>query len=306
MKTYWGIDLGGTKIELVIMEKLDPSTIIFRERIPTEGNKGYDHIVNQIAKIVELGIEKTNQKPRILGIGTPGAHDPQTGLMKNSNSTALNGQPFLTDLEERMGIPIRMANDANCFALAEATMGIVPDTLSNAEVVFGIIMGTGVGGGIVVNGKVLNGRQGIAGEWGHSLLDESGGLCYCGQIGCVETILAGPSLQRYYHSISGKEAKLKDIVANRDSDPHAADTMDRLIHYFGRGVANLIDILDPDAIVVGGGVGNIDALYTEGIEAVKKFVFNLRLDTHILKPKLGDSAGVFGAAALTHGELQEA
>lgn len=302
MQTYWGIDLGGTKIEVVVMERLDPSTIIFRERIPTEGHKGYDHIVNQIVKIVDLAKQKTSYSPRILGIGTPGAHDPQTGLMKNSNSTALNGQPLLQDLEKKLGIPVRIANDANCFALAEATMGIVPEIVPDAEVVFGIIMGTGVGGGIVVNGKVLNGRQGIAGEWGHSFLDESGGPCHCGHTGCVEQILAGPSLQRYYHSISGKEAKLKDIVANRNTDPHAGETIDRLIHYFGRGVANIIDILDPDAIVIGGGVSNIDALYTEGIDAVKKFVFNPRLDTHILKPKLGDSAGVFGAAVLTDRE----
>ncbi len=299
MKTYWGIDLGGTKIEAVVMEKLNPSTVIFRERIPTEGDKGYAHIVQQIAKIVDMGIQETGHRPEILGIGTPGAHDPQTGCMKNCNTTALNGQPLWKDLEARIGLPVRMANDANCFALAEATMGVVADVLPQAEVVFGIIMGTGVGGGIVVNGKVLNGRQGIAGEWGHSYLHDSGGPCYCGQTGCVEQILAGPSLQRYYHSISGKEAQLKDIVANRASDPHAGETIDRLIHYFGRGVANIIDILDPDAIVVGGGVSNIDALYTEGIEAVKKFVFNLRLDTHILQPKLGDSAGVFGAAALT-------
>lgn len=299
MQTYWGIDLGGTKIELVIMEKLDPSGLIFRERIPTEGKKGYAHIINQINKIVEMGAEKTGLRPASLGIGTPGAHDPQTGCMKNSNTTALNGQPLHADLEKKLGIPVRMANDANCFALAEARMGIVPEAVPEAEVVFGIIMGTGVGGGIVINGKVLNGRQGIAGEWGHSFLDESGGICYCGQTGCVETLISGTGLQKYYRSISGKDAKLKDIVAHRATDPHAAATMDRLIHFFGRGVANLINILDPDAIVVGGGVGNIDALYTEGVESIKKFVFNLRLDTHILKPKLGDSAGVFGAAALT-------
>jgi len=300
MRTYWGIDLGGTKIETVVMEKLTPSSVLLRERIPTEGHLGYQHIVNQIAKAIDLASEKTGHRPEVLGIGTPGAHDPQTGKMKNSNSTSLNGMPLQQDLETKLGIPVRMANDANCFALAEAKMGIVPDVLSEAQVVFGIIMGTGVGGGLVVNGKVINGRQGIAGEWGHSYLHDSGGLCFCGQTGCVERILAGPSLQRHYHELSGEELKLKDIVERRETDPHAAATMDRLIHFFGRGVANIIDILDPDAIVIGGGVGNIDVLYTEGIEAVKKFVFNLRLDTKILKPKLGDSAGVFGAAALTY------
>ena len=298
MNTFWGIDLGGTKIETVVMERLDPSAVLLRERIPTEGHLGYEHICNQVAKLVNMAAEKVGHRPEILGIGTPGAHDPQTGKMKNSNSTALNGMPFLQDLQDKLGIPIRMANDANCFALAEATMGAVPEVLPDAEVIFGIIMGTGVGGGIVVNGKVLNGRQGIAGEWGHSFLDKSGGECFCGQIGCVEKVLAGPALQRYYHKISGEERELKEIVKRRESDPHAAATMDRLINFFGRGLANIIDILDPDAIVIGGGVGNIDGLYTEGVEAVKKYVFNLRLDTQILKPKLGDSAGVFGAAAL--------
>jgi len=231
MKTYWGIDLGGTKIEAVVMEKLDPSAVMLRERIPTEGHLGYDHIVKQIAKLVDIAAEKTGHRPEILGIGTPGAHDPQTGTMKNSNSTALNGKSLLQDLEAKLGIPIRMANDANCFALAEAQMGIVPEVLPKAEVVFGIIMGTGVGGGIVVNGKVLNGRQGIAGEWGHSFLHESGGRCYCGQVGCVERILAGPSLQRYYHRVSGEERKRKESVSRRGTEPHAGATMERLIHF---------------------------------------------------------------------------
>jgi predicted NBD/HSP70 family sugar kinase len=299
MKTYWGIDLGGTKIEIVVMEKLDPDAVLIRERIPTGSDKGYEHILNQIAKAIDIAAEKVGHRPELIGMGTPGAHDPQTGTMKNSNSTALNGMPMKRDLENKLGIPVKMANDANCFALAEATMGIVPDIMPDAEVVFGVIMGTGVGGGLVVNGKVINGRQGIAGEWGHSYLDPSGGTCYCGQVGCVERILAGPSLQRYYHSISGEELKLKEIVGRKDSDPHAKATMDRLIHFFGRGIANLVDILDPDAIVIGGGVGNINELYTDGVKAVEQFVFNPRLDTQILKPKLGDSAGVFGAAALT-------
>lgn len=281
------------------MEKLDPDAVLIRERIPTGSDKGYEHILNQIAKAIDIAAEKVGHRPELIGMGTPGAHDPQTGTMKNSNSTALNGMPMKRDLENKLGIPVKMANDANCFALAEATMGIVPDIMPDAEVVFGVIMGTGVGGGLVVNGKVINGRQGIAGEWGHSYLDPSGGTCYCGQVGCVERILAGPSLQRYYHSISGEELKLKEIVGRKDSDPHAKATMDRLIHFFGRGIANLVDILDPDAIVIGGGVGNINELYTDGVKAVEQFVFNPRLDTQILKPKLGDSAGVFGAAALT-------
>jgi fructokinase len=177
----------------------------------------------------------------------------------------------------------------------------VRDKVPNAKVVFGVILGTGVGGGVVVNGKVLNGLQGIAGEWGHNILDESGGPCYCGRNGCVETIISGPSLERHYTQLTGTRLKLAEIVARQyaGEDPAAAQTLNRLIQYWGKAIAYVINILDPDAIVIGGGVGNIDLLYSqEGIEAVKRNVFNPRLDTLFLKPHLGDSAGVFGAALL--------
>jgi predicted NBD/HSP70 family sugar kinase len=162
-------------------------------------------------------------------------------------------------------------------------------------------MGTGCGGGIVVRNKVINGLQGIAGEWGHNFLDESGGKCYCGKIGCVENIIAGPALERYYFEQSGNKRKLKEIVAlaNGKSDTVALKTIQRLNEMFGKALSVVINILDPDVIVIGGGVGNIESIYTSGIEHLKKYVFNDRLDTPIVKPLLGDSAGVFGAAFLT-------
>jgi predicted NBD/HSP70 family sugar kinase len=220
--------------------------------------------------------------------------------MKNANTTALNGRPFHIDLEQKLGYPVRLANDANCFAVAEALMGAVPDALPKAEVVFGVIMGTGVGGGWVVRGKVLNGRQGIAGEWGHNFLDESGGPCYCGRTGCVETVFSGPALERFYEKNAGQRLKLRDIVARAEAgtDPIAEQTMQRLIHFFGKAMAVVINIMDPDAVVIGGGVGNIDRIYTDGVAEVQKYLFNPRIDTVFLKPKLGDSAGVFGAALL--------
>jgi predicted NBD/HSP70 family sugar kinase len=161
-------------------------------------------------------------------------------------------------------------------------------------------MGTGVGGGLVVNGQVLGGRQGISGEWGHIFLDASGGQCYCGKIGCVETVLSGPALQRYYHSLTGEKLRLPEIVKRYQSqtDEAAQKTIQRLVEMFGRGISVIINVIDPDAIVLGGGLGNIDLLYTAGVEAAKKHVFNNRLDTVFLKPSLGDSAGVFGAAML--------
>jgi predicted NBD/HSP70 family sugar kinase len=301
MQALWGIDLGGTKIEGVILKSsLDPQ-VLTRLRVPTEADKGYLHIIEQIKKLIAMMIAESGQHPTQLGIGTPGTLDPILNTIKNSNTVCLNGQPFGEDVSKALGVPVKIANDANCFALAEARMGSVKEVMPEAEVVFGVIMGTGVGGGIVVNGKVLNGRQGIAGEWGHNFLDDSGGACFCGKSGCVERIIAGPSLERFYHEISGNKVSLKEIVQRHQaqSDAHATNTINRLTHFFGLAISNIINILDPDVIVLGGGVGNIDYLYTEGVASAKRFIFNHRLDTLFLKPKLGDSAGVFGAAMLT-------
>lgn len=294
----FGIDLGGTKIEgAIIASKTDPS-VLARLRLPTESEKGYEHIIEQIAKVVSMLEEQTGIKATKIGIGVPGTNDPVQGVHKNANTTCLNGRPFKADLAKRLGIEVNMANDANCFAVAEANLGAVPDVLPNAQVVFGVIMGTGVGGGVVVNGRVWNGRQGIAGEWGHNFLDVSGGKCYCGLIGCNETVFSGPALERFYFSKTGVHKRLPDIMSSIETDAAAKETKERLIYFFGRAIANIVNTLDPDAIVLGGGVGNIDALYTEGVAEATKYVFNPRLDTVFLKPKLGDSAGVFGAALL--------
>lgn len=300
MQPLWGIDLGGTKIEGVVLESKNNLNPIARMRIPTEAHLGYEHIIGQIDKLIQQISAETGMKPDSVGIAHPGALDPITGVMKNANTTALNGMPFDKDLQAKLGIPVKLSNDANCFAVAETLMGAVPDVLPTAEVVFGIIMGTGVGGGVVVRGKVIGGRQGIGGEWGHNYLDDSGGLCYCGKVGCVETVFSGPGLERHYQSLVRTHLPLKEIVAHAKAgtDDAAEATLQRLTHFFGKAVAVVINILDPDVIVIGGGVGNIDRIYTDGVEEAKKHVFNPRLDTIFCKPKLGDSAGVFGAALL--------
>ena len=299
-KPIWGIDLGGTKIEAAVLEKLDPNTVISRQRIDTEQVHGYKHILNQISRLIDKVSAEVGAAPEIVGIATPGALDPSTQTLKNSNTTCLNGQPFKKDLEELLGLPVRMANDANCFALAEAVMGVVPEEVPDAKVVFGVIMGTGVGGGVVINGKVLEGRHGIGGEWGHNFLDFSGGACYCGKIGCVETVISGTGLQKYYMQLSGEKRKLQEIVARyrEGGDFCAQATVVRMVEMFGLAISAIINVLDPDAIVLGGGLGNIDLLYSEGRKAAERHLFNPRLETPFLKPKLGDSAGVFGAAAL--------
>ena len=300
-KPLWGIDLGGTKIEGIIIPSIGNAQPILRLRTDTGSHLGYDHIIGQIDQLVTRLKNESGLIPDQIGFGTPGVLDPLLQTMKNCNSTALNGRPLKKDLEEKLGIPVILANDANCFSLAETHWGIVKTEAPGAQMVFGIILGTGVGGGIVINGKVWNGHHGIGGEWGHNFLDESGGPCYCGKSGCVEKILAGPSLESFYQSIGGEKISLKEIVANYRSgtDDLAKRTMERLFHYFGKAISVVINILDPDVIVVGGGVGNINELYTESLESLGKHIFNNRVDVRLLKPSLGDSAGVFGAAALT-------
>jgi predicted NBD/HSP70 family sugar kinase len=300
MNPIWGIDLGGTKIEGVVLESREHPEVLRRLRIPTEADKGYLHVLKQIHRLTEVLVSEVGIKPASIGIGTPGTLDPQSRTLKNSNTVCLNGMPVLDDLQEILGIPIQIANDANCFAVAEALLGNVKEQMPEARVVFGVIVGTGVGGGLVVDGKVIGGRQGIGGEWGHNFLDEDGGTCYCGHEGCVETLISGPALERYYHSITHNRVSLKEIVRGHraGSDTAATLTIARLTGYFGRAIAAVINIVDPDAVVIGGGVGNIDELYSEGVAEAARWVFNSRLDTRFFKPKLGDSAGVFGAALL--------
>ena len=300
MEPLWGIDLGGTKIEGVIIKNIQPLEIITRIRIPTERDKGYQHILHQIALLVEQMKQQSGLLPRSIGIGAPGTINPPSQLLKNSNTIVLNGKPLLADLQTLLQTPIVMANDANCFAVAETLLGVVPQQIPDAMVVFGVIMGTGVGGGLVINGKARNGLHGIAGEWGHNFLDDSGGPCYCGLSGCIEMIISGPALEQYYFTISKKQRKLQEILQRADQlkEPAALQTKERLLHFFGKALASVINILDPDAIILGGGLGNIPALYDEGLQSVIQHSFNSEINTPLLKPMLGDSAGVFGAALL--------
>ncbi|MHA7099737.1 ROK family protein [Roseivirga pacifica] len=296
----WGIDLGGTKIEGIVLESRDNPKTLVRTRIDTESDKGYEHVLNNIKRLIDMLADEVGEQPEIIGMGTPGTIDPPTGLLKNSNSQAINKKPFKADLEELLGIPVLMANDANCFALAETRMGIVPEVDPNAKVVFGVIMGTGCGGGVVVNNQIIGGKHGIGGEWGHNFLDESGGKCYCGKSGCTEKIISGTGLEDYYEQLTGTRKKLKEIIpdARSGTDENAVKTLDRLVHFFGLAISTIINVLDPDVIVLGGGVGNIPELYDRGVAEATKYIFNPRLETKIVKPKLGDSAGVFGAAYL--------
>ena len=293
-----GIDLGGTKIEGIVLESKEKPIEVIRHRVDTEEKKGYLQVIDNIKSLVEYIENKINHKFDKLGIGTPGTLDPATGLLKNSNSQCLNGMPLKKDLSKTLDKTILIQNDANCFALAETLLGSVNDQYPNAKNVFGIIMGTGVGGGVIINGKTVYGSQGIGGEWGHTIVTDNGDECYCGKRGCVETIISGRALQTYYKNISGRKLKFEEIYATKDNDKYAKETFERLITYFGKGLSNVVNIIDPEVIVLGGGLSNINELYTEGYNELKKYVFNPTFSTPILKPKLGDSAGVYGAALL--------
>ena len=286
-----GIDLGGTKIEGVLLNP--EGRELARKRIPTERDRGYEHILNRLKFMHDELVALVPGQPTTFGIGTPGALSPKSGLLKNSNTVCMNGKPVKADLEKMLGRPVEIQNDANCFAMAEALMGAG----RGKKQVFGVIMGTGCGGGVVYKGEVFTGPQAIAGEWGHMSIDPNGPLCYCGQKGCTETLISGGGLERMYEKMYGEKKPLREVEKEfYAGQPRAVEFMTLFFRHFGRAVANLIDILDPDLIVLGGGVSNFDAVYKEGIEQVKRFVFTDELETPIVQHQLGDSAGVLGAA----------
>ena len=288
-----GIDLGGTKVEGVVLD--ESGRPLARRRVPTQQASGYEHIVATTARLVGE-LRALAPECDAVGVGTPGAVSTRTGLLKNSNTLCLNGRDLRGDLARRIGLRVAVENDANCFALAEATTGAG----QGAAVVFGVIMGTGVGGGLVLDGRLWSGPQHIAGEWGHHSIDPAGPRCYCGQRGCVESFIAGPAVQARYRERGGEALAMDAIVARaRRNEPAARAVFTQFLDYFGRALANLINILDPDVVVLGGGLSNIDELYTAGREAVARHVFNDELRTPIRRNLHGDSAGVLGAALLS-------
>ena len=285
-----GIDLGGTKTEGILLdEKLE---VIERKRLPTNQQEGYSSIVNLIKNLVDDLKQKTDDSVSI-GICTPGALSKQSGVIKNSNTQCLIGKDIKNDLENVLKQKVSIENDANCFTLAESKLG----SAKNFDMVFGVIMGTGVGGGIVIKQQIHNGRTNIAGEWGHHCIKPEGNSCYCGKSGCVETYLSGPALEKRWNDLSGKRQTISEILQNSDESMFAT-WKNELLENFALALGNVIDILDPDAIVLGGGLSNIPFLYDEGQSYVHQQVFTDQIDTPILINKLGDSAGVFGACMI--------
>ena len=292
-----GIDLGGTKIEGVFLSQ--ENIICARKRIPTPQDKNadqsYEAILLSIRKLIEQLEADAGVTARV-GIGTPGTISSLTGLVKNSNTVCLNGKPLLTDIEQCLARKVRIANDANCFALSEAHNGAGKEYSS----IFGIIMGTGVGGGIVINKQIHAGSMGIAGEWGHNPLLEHGPDCYCGRKGCVETLISGPGFSADYAKCGGLPGcNPAEIVKYAEGgDKLAIHCLERFLNHFGRAVASVVNILDPHAIVLGGGLSNLEILYERGRQAIEPHIFSDRFTTPILKNHHGDSSGVLGAAHL--------
>jgi fructokinase len=288
-----GVDIGGTKIEGVVLD--DTLHPLHRLRVPTEQERGYGHILRRVADLVgELHAHAPGCGT--IGIGTPGSRSTRDGSLKNSNTACLNGRPLLEDLEARLGMSVRLENDANCFALAEARAGAG----WGHALVFGVILGTGVGGGFVHEGRLRPGPQHIAGEWGHHSIDPGGLPCYCGQRGCVETVLSGPALEEAQRAAGGPPCSAAEVAIRAAAhEPAAAAALERYLDRYGRALANVISIVDPDVVVLGGGLSNLDVLYTRGRDAVARYVFNDELRTPIVRNALGDSAGVIGAALLT-------
>lgn len=288
-----GIDLGGTKTEILALD--DSGVPLLRRRVPTPGD--YDAMRMAVGRLVaeaesELGLRGS------VGVAIPGC-EGEGGRIKNANTTWLNGKALAADLEATLARPVRLANDANCFALSEATDGAGKDH----AVVFGVIAGTGLGGGVVVNGKALDGAHGVAGEWGHMPLPgmdvaewDEAPACYCGKRGCLETWVSGPGLAADHRRATGQSLTAEQIAAADDAG--ARTTMDRFIGRFARGLAVVVNILDPDVIVLGGGLSNIDCLYKELPALVERHAFTLQGRPRILKNHHGDSSGVRGAAWL--------
>ena len=292
-----GIDLGGTKIEGIALAS-NGSTLL-RQRVPAPRDD-YDATVQAIVDLVN-SIEHEIGSQGTVGIGTPGALSPATGRIKNSNSTWVNGRTLLEDLTSRLNRPVRLDNDANCFALSEALDG----GGEGARVVFGVILGTGTGGGVIVDGRPLVGVNAIGGEWGHNPLpwptpeEVPGPPCYCGQRGCLETFLSGPGLSRDYEADTGTWRSALDIAqAAREDEPAATAALERYEDRLARGLATVINLIDPEIVVLGGGLSNLESLYTRVPALWTAYVFSDRVDTQLVRPVHGDSSGVRGAAWL--------
>ncbi len=296
-----GVDLGGTKIEAVVLD--GDSAVIARQRMPTPRDS-YHAILDTITALIAAVEQEVGATSLPVGIGTPGSLSPRTGRLRNSNTVVMNGQPFVDDIQQRLGRQVRIANDANCLTLSEASDGAA----AGCSVVFGVILGTGCGGGVVIDGKLRAGVNGIGGEWGHNPLpwpdpedpqESPGHDCWCGRPGRMETYLSGTGLALQHRHTTGEQVAGRDVIERADAgDAAALASRERYANRLARGLSSIINLLDPDAIVLGGGLSNVDWLYARVPELWQQWVFSDVIQTRLLRARYGDSSGVRGAAWL--------
>lgn len=299
-ENLWGCNLGNYSIEGVILKSAQEPEVLFRTQVPTESHLGYEHVLERVSQLVERLQEATGYKSTRLGLATPGTLVARTGLLKNTNISCLEGKPLAADLAAKLGIQTSIGNDANCLALAETRLGVVAERFPDAKIVFGIFMDRGIGGGLIINGRIVQGNNGIAGEWGHIYLNPAEPYpCFCGKHGCIESILSVPALERFYAELSGKKLPLLEITAEAEKGDKAAwATLQRLTNFFGHALSILVNVLDPDVIVIGGLIGSINRLYTDGPRVIASYVIDHHFETPVVQSKLGEYAVALGAALL--------
>ena len=300
MQTMMGIDLGGTKIEIALVDAMHG--VVYKDRVPTPQHS-YNAILDAISALVDKTVSQQKiERPSSIGIGIPGCLDPATQLVRGSNTVVMNGKPLQVDLQQRLGLQIHLQNDANCLAVSEAVDGAA----KGCSVVFAVIIGTGCGGGIAIDGKAWTGKNAIAGEWGHNPLpwpsaDEiQVAPCWCGQVGCQETWISGTAFALDHARHTGERIKAEQIIAKmRAGDLAAQESFGRYVNRLARALASVMNVLDPDAIVIGGGMSNVDEIYQALPSEIIRYTFTKPIATPVLKAMHGDSSGVRGAAWLS-------
>ena len=300
MHSLIGIDLGGTKIEIAVVDPIEG--VIYKDRVQTPQHS-YTAILEAISALVDKTLEKQRlERPLAIGIGIPGCIDPATKLVRGSNTVVTNGKPLQQDLQQRLGCQVHLQNDANCLAVSEAVDG----SAKGCSIVFAVIIGTGCGGGIAIDGKAWTGNNGIAGEWGHNPLpwpsaeEIQATPCWCGQVGCQETWISGTAFALDHARHTGEQLKAEQIIDSmRAGDLEAKRSFDRYVNRLARALASVMNVLDPDCIVLGGGMSNVDEIYQALPSEIIRYTFTKPIATPVLKAMHGDSSGVRGAAWLT-------
>ncbi|MDO7846246.1 ROK family protein [Hymenobacter sp. M29] len=299
-ENLWGCNLGNNTIEGVILKSAREPETLFSLQIPTESDLGYEHVLERVKTLLNEMQAAAGYQPARLGLATPGTLVTRTGLLKNTNIACLEGQPLAADLAARLGVQTTVGNDANCLTLGETRLGVVAERFPDAKIVFGILMDRGIGGGLVVNGQIVRGNNGITGEWGHIYLNPAEPHpCFCGKRGCIESILSVPALERFYKEICGTPRPLAEIEDRAEAgDSAARATLQRLTNFFGHALSILVNVLDPDVIVIGGQTSTINRLYTDGPHVIASYVIDHHFETPVVQAKLGDLAVAYGAALL--------